>query len=115
MGIAKDEIKSGGKSVEQLYAVPFNRDSGDSRRGVETERKNDKNEPWKLDVDRVKNQTGQHGSALANLKTPSAQNQKTPASNSFAVSISQEENVEIWKLRCKLLAEKYFKTLKDIK
>ena len=28
---------------------------------------------------------------------------------------NQDDSVEVWKLRCKFLAEKYFNTLKDMK
>jgi hypothetical protein len=64
MGIAK--------STEQLNNLPFG-ESGESRRGVETERKDEKLSKLEVDTKNVKNQThkfGQYGSALANLKTP---------------------------------------------
>jgi hypothetical protein len=106
MGFAKEEGGANGKSAEYISHVHFQRDD-DSRRGVETERKQEafKDEDLQLDVgDRAKSyQAAQYGSALTNhAKMPlDDKHSKTPASaNTFTVSASQEGNVEIWKLRC---------------
>ena len=70
-----------------------------------------------LDMRDLGNKTGKYSSVMDNLhKLGETEDGKS----AFAISTSNlntnaDENAEVWKLRCKLLAEKYFSTLKDLK
>lgn len=70
-----------------------------------------------LDMQKFGNKTGKYTSVMDNLHKLG---ETYDGKSAFAISSSNlntntDENAEVWKLRCKLLAEKYFSTLKDLK
>lgn len=73
-----------------------------------------------MDLQRVCGRTGQYSSAMEHLNKL-ADTAEIKSRVRFSPSGlnsqrgDQNEITELWKLRCKLLAEKYFNTLKDLK
>ena len=116
LGIQKDDnapnLPPADSKVYQLSSTQ----TVPARAGHDTDRAGDQG-MINLDMRDLGNKTGKYSSVMENLhKLGETEDGKS----AFALSTSNlnsnaDENAEVWKLRCKLLAEKYFSTLKDLK